>query len=125
MAKERAPLTHLERLIGQAIGQERELGREDDPARELYPCLWEWLTTIYVGSEYVKQPATIRITMGPDGPLVSLSDVDMAIGMETHCGHLGSVLEHLEATLALPSPPFRQYAKKQPTLRKRKKISGG
>jgi len=124
VARERKELTHLERLIGQAIGQERALGREDDPAREKYPHLWEWLTTIYVGQDYIKSPATIRIAMGPDGPLITLSDADLAIGMDTHCASLEGILDHLEAELGQPAPPFKPYNKKQPTLRKRKKITG-
>ena len=123
MAKKVDELTHLERIIGQAIGEERALGLDSDPAKQNLPHLWEWLTSIYVGKDFIKQPAVVSIAMGPEGPLVRLNDVDLATMLETKCDHLANVLEHLEAVLALPSPPFRNYGKKQPTLRKRKRIS--
>jgi len=125
MAKEKPVLSHLERLLGEAIGNDRDIGHHDDPARERWPKLWEWLTTLYVGPnrEYVKQPASLRITMGPEGVLVNLSDPDLVTTLDTGCANLGDVLDHLENVLAGPAPPFRQFGKRQPTLRKRKTIT--
>lgn len=123
MAKEPRPLSHLERLIGEAIGDRRAIGLPDDPAKDTMPVLWEWLTAITAGRDYVKQPAKVTITMGPDGCLISLTDPDLTLGLECSCPFLADALTTLNAVLSGPNPPFKLWGKRQPTLRKRKSQS--
>lgn len=123
MAREKAPLTQMERMIGEAIGNEQTIGFELDPARTELPTLWQWLTTIYVGKDFVKQPAVLRIQMGPEGCLVSMTDPDLCQSLEASCPFLQDVFRELEKVLSGSNPPFRRFGKRQPTLRKRKTIT--
>lgn len=120
MAKEKKDISHLERLIGEAIGQERTIGLPHDPAREVWPDLWDWMTRITAGQDYVKQPAKVTLTMGPDGVLITLSDPDLTLSLDCWTPFLGDCLHHLNSVLAGPNPPFKLWGKKQPTLRRKK-----
>ena len=122
MGEERPP-TRMERLIAQAIGADRSLGRDDDPARKKYPQLWEWLSVIYAGKDHVKQPAVITIRLGPEGVLATLTDRDLAVSLDAACPFLGGVLEALEAQLTQAAPPIRTWGRKEPQVRKRKRSS--
>lgn len=122
MPKESKP-SALDRIIQQAIGAERKLGREDDPAREKFPNLWDWMSRIYVGKDNVKQPATLAIRLGPEGILVTLTDRDMAVSFDVAAPSLLLAFEAMETALASANPPMRSWGKKEPTLRKRR--SGG
>jgi hypothetical protein len=113
----------MDRLIQQAIGADRSLGREDDPARKKYPQLWLWLSTIYAGRDHVKQPATITIRLGPEGALATLTDRDLAVSMDVSVPHLADVLAALEAALSQAAPPIRSWGKSEPKLRRRKSSS--
>lgn len=110
----------LDRLIAQTIGDNRKLGREDDPARENWPNLWDWLTRTDAGRDHVKDPATITIRVGPEGCLASLNDRSLGYAVDVACLHLGEVLPALEAALADPNPSIRQVGKGETKVRKRK-----
>ncbi len=113
----------MDRLIQQAIGADRQLGRDDDPGRRKHPTLWLWLATIYAGRDHVKQPATVTIRLGPEGVLATLTDRDLAVSLDVACPHLADVLAALEAALTGPAPPLRSWGRKEPQLRKRRPTS--
>lgn len=120
MAKDNGRLSPLDRLIAQALGGERVLGAESDPAAKDYPQLWRWLTLTTAGPDHVKQPATITIRMGPEGVLATLTDRDMAASVDVACLHLSEVYAALEKALNSGITGVRSWGKSEPKLRKRK-----
>jgi hypothetical protein len=120
MAKPEKQLSALERVIAQAIGDHRSLGGADDPAREKYPQLWAWLSTVYVGRDSVKNPAYLSVRLGPEGVLASLVDRDLSVAVEITASRLEDVLGALESALTGPAPPIKSWGRKEPHLRKRK-----
>lgn len=120
MAKDKEPkLSALDRAIQSAIGEGRVLGREDDPARTKYPALWEWLSRVYIGIDRVRTPATVTITLGPEGVLVQVTDRDLSVSCGASCPHLDDALTALESSLTSAVPPVRSWGRKEPKLRKR------
>lgn len=113
-------LSALDRAVMAAIGDGRKVGREDDPAKERYPDLWEWLTKTEGGRDYIMQPAVISIQLGPEGVLASLTHRDLRVTCGVACLHLGDVLAALQAALTCENPPLRSWGKDEPRLRKRK-----
>lgn len=122
MAKDKH-LSSLDRAIQMAMGEGRQVGREDDPAKDTFPALWEWISRIYIGKDRLKQPATITISLAPEGVLVRLNDRDLGCGAAVVCPHLQDAFQQLNAALEGPNPPFTFYGKKEPQLRKRKTTS--
>lgn len=121
MAKpDTAKVGFLDRLIQQTIADKRSLGKEDDPARERWPNLWEWLTKTTAGSNHVKDPATLTIRVGPEGALASLNDRSLGYALDVACPHLVDVLDAVERELASPDPAIRVLGKGEPKVRKRK-----
>lgn len=120
MAKEK-PLSALERTIQTAMGEGRSVGQEDDPCREQYPALWEWLTTIYCGRDYIKQPASLTIALIPSGVSAKLVDRDLCTTVEISCKHLADVFATLNENLVSGNPAIKNWGKREPGLRKRKK----
>jgi len=109
----------LDKAILSAMGQGRSVGREDDPAKDEYPILWDWMSRIYIGIDRVRTPATIMIRLGPEGVLVSMTDRDLGYTVDTVCNHLGEVLQSIEAELHKAVPNIKSWGKKEPRLRKR------
>jgi len=114
-------LSSLERVIQQAMGDNRTVGRADDPAVEKWPELWKWLSTIYVGRDKMKQPATLTITLQPDGCCAKITDRDMGCTVNVSCAHLVNILDECEAALNRPDLPVTIWGKKEPALRTRRK----
>ena len=114
-------LSSLERVIQQAMGENRTVGRSDDPAVERWPELWKWLSTIYVGREKMKQSASLTITLQPDGCSAKIVDKDMGCTVNVSCAHLVNILEECEAALNRPDLPVTIWGKKEPALRTRRK----
>jgi len=110
----------LDRLIAQTIGDNRKLGRDDDPSKEQLPNLWDWLTRTDAGRDHVKDPATLTIRVGPEGCLASLNDRSLGYAVDVACPHLLGVLLAVEAALAEPNPSIRQVGKGETKVRKRK-----
>jgi len=119
MAKDK-PLSRIQRAIQQAIGEGRTVGADDDPAREQFPDLWEWLSTIYVGRDWTKDPATFTVQLGPEGVVISFSDRSLNQSCSVGCRHLGDVLGAIQAALIDPATAWRSWGKREPQLRKRK-----
>lgn len=119
MAKE-PRVSFVHRLIEQTTGKGRSVGAEDDPARQKYPLLWEWLTTIYVGKDRVKAPATMSIALVPEGVLIRVNDRDLSTAVEVLSPTLDQCFELVEANLASPRPGLKLFGKKEPHIRQRK-----
>jgi|SRR5579864_6488 len=113
------PLSALDRAIQSAMGTGRKLGREDDPAAVKFPALWDWLSRVYIGTDRLRQPATISVALGPEGCLVTITDRDLGVSCSAACPHLEGVLEALEKALTADVPAVRSWGKKEPKLRKR------
>jgi hypothetical protein len=120
MAKQERKLSAFEKAVSQAIGDGRTLGNQEDPARERYPQLWGWLTSVYVGRDSIKNPAYLNLRMGVDGVLVSLIDRDLCTTVEISCASLEEALPALEAALANGHAPLKSWGRKEPHLRKRR-----
>lgn len=118
--KEDRKLSALDRAIMAAIGDGRKVGRDDDPASESFPQLWEWLTKTDGGKDHIMQPAVISIQLGPEGCLATITHRDLRISCSAACPHLGGALEALQAQLASPIPPIRTWGKDEPHLKKRR-----
>lgn len=119
MAKDRKQLSALDRVLMHAMGEGRTVGLEDDPARERWPVLWEWLATIYVGKDYIKTPAVLTIRLGPEGVIATLTDRDLGVSAEITVPHLEDVLDGVNNAVSGPNPPIKTWGKKEPKLRKR------
>jgi hypothetical protein len=117
------PLSPLQRAVQTAMGEHREFGAADDSFAEKYPLMWELMSSVEVGRDYVKEPASMRITLGPGGVLVTLSDRNFRLAWDTQCEHLAGVWDAMEARLADPTRPGRPVGKGEPELRKRKSRS--
>lgn len=115
------PMSSLNRVIEQAMGENRTVGRGDDPAQERWPELWVWLSTIYVGRDKMKQPATLTITLQPDGVAAKIVDKDMGCTVNVSCAHLVDILDECERALNRPDLPVSIWGKKEPALRTRRK----
>jgi len=120
MAKDKKQLSALERAVMQCMGDGREVGRADDPARDRWPVLWEWLTSLYVGKDYLKSPAVISIRCGPEGVLASLVDRDLQLSTEVSVPTLEGVFEALNSELSKETPNLKFWGKGEPHLRKRR-----
>jgi hypothetical protein len=120
MAKEKAKLSALDRAIQTALGQGRKVGLEEDPAREAYPTVWDWLTRTGDGGDHIFQPATISIQLGPEGVLATITHRDLGYSCSIACPGLADVLLALESALSGPNPPIRNWGKTEPHLRKRR-----
>jgi len=122
MAKEKEQrLSPLDRAIQQAMGEGRVVGNPEDPAKDRWPELWRWLTTIYVGRDEMKQPPSISIKAAPGGVVISLTDRDLGITVDAFVAHLEDAIDALEASLNSETPTMRAWSNKEPTLRKRRK----
>lgn len=113
------PLSALDRLIQQAIGDGRALGADDDPAEQKYPNVWRWMSQCYVMRDRVRTPSPLTIKLTPTGVVATLTDRDLASSCTVACQHLSQVLDALEETLAGPNPLIVSWGRKEPQLRKR------
>lgn len=109
----------LDKLIQEAMGEGKTFGNADDPARQRWPQVWEWLSRCYVGRDNIKQPAVLSIRLGPQGVLASLVDRDLAASVNVSCLTLESVFQAIEDALTGPNPPLSTWGRKEPRLRKR------
>jgi len=120
MSKEKS-LSFTDRLIAQAIGQDLTVGDPRDPAATRWPNLWEWLSTVNVGKEYIKTPPSITVVLIPSGVAVRVNDRDLARNLEVTCTSLEGVFDALEAALMVPTTLVKVMGKREPRLRKRQK----
>lgn len=120
MAKSDKRVSALDRLIQEAAGDGKVLGRDDDPAAKEFPDLWQWLATVYVGRDHIKQPSTITIRLGPGGVLASLVDRDLSVSVDATCPHLAGVFTALQQALTGDAPPVKSWGRREPHLRKRR-----
>lgn len=122
MAKEQR-LSALDRAIEQAMGKERTVGRDDDPAAKKYPELWQWMARLYVGGDHLMSPAELRVRLGPDGVLATLTNRDLCVSVDAGSSHLEAIFEAVEQALQRGVGSLRSWGKKEPLLRKRRKQS--
>ena len=123
MAKADKVLSLFERATQIAIGQNMKFGAEDDPLREPFPELWEWLTRTELGGGKVKAPARVTIQLTPGGVAVALMDAGLACSMDVACQYTTDWAEALSIALKSPNPPMRFWDGKEPRVRNRRKES--
>jgi len=121
MAKQERQLSALDRAVQMAMGEGRQVGHEDDPAKETWPNLWAWLTQVEVGKDYIVQPASISLQAVVGGVQVSVSNRDLAISCRATTKHLHDAFNALEAVCGDPAAIMSSWGRKEPTLRKRRK----
>jgi len=119
MAKSEKKPSALDRAIAQAVGDGRTLGADADTAREKYPAVWEWMSRVYIGTDKVRTPASVTISLGPTGVLVRIADRDLMVSCGASCEFLDDALSALEKALTADVPPIVSWGKKEPRLRKR------
>lgn len=119
LAKDRK-LSSLDRAVAQALGEGKVIGRADDPAREKFPELWEWLSRVYIGKDRLKSPATLSISLGPEGVLIRLNDRDLATGCAAGAPFLEEAFAALESAMTGPHSNWTFWGKKEPQLKKRR-----
>ena len=110
----------IDRLIQSTIGEGREVGAMDDPAKQKYPELWKVLSTIYVGRDWIKTPATLTIKLGPGGVVLTLTDRDLRSSKTVLCRNLEDMLKALEADLNDMTKGWTTWGKGEPQLKKRR-----
>lgn len=113
-------ISSLDKAILQAMGENRHVGRDDDEARKRWPELWEWMSTIYVGKDNIKQPSQLTISLAPDGVVARLVDKDMKMSVNVSCSSLVNVFDAIEAALTSQNIPVTMWGKGEPQLRKRR-----
>ncbi len=118
--KGRKRLSAVERIILQAIGDGKVLGLAEDPAREKFPALWEWLTRVYCGKDNIKQPAILTVLAVNGGWTFRVADRDLASAMTVTVKTLEEGFAALEQVVADPSSPIQSWGRKEANLRKRK-----
>lgn len=112
----------LGRAIDAAIGEGRKVGREDDPAATELPRIWEWLTlSSDPEGKYIISPATITISLGPEGVNISCTLRDLKYSCTAGCLYLQDCLRALEEALGTEGPHLRTWGKDEPHLRKRRR----
>lgn len=119
MAKDKK-LSALDRLVAQAMGEDRTFGLTDDPAIQTMPELWECMSRIYIGRDNIKTPAVLSCQLVPGGVSLRITDRDMKMSLGVIVPHLDSALPTLERVLAADNPPWVAWGKGEPELRKRK-----
>jgi len=119
MAKDKR-VSALDRAILQAMGDDRTFGLPDDPAKETMPELWTCLSTVYVGRDKIKIPASLGLVLVPGGVQLRLTDRDLKMGLSVIVPHLDGSLQALETVLSQENPPWVQWGKGEPELRTRK-----
>lgn len=120
MAKKEDRISALDRAIQQAMGDNRVFGLADDPAREKWPNVWDWLTKVETEDGHVMQPASLTLVLGPEGVIVNLTHRDLTMGATISVPHLGDALDAMEGALASAHPPLRFWGKNLPTLKRKR-----
>jgi len=121
MGKEKKELTPLERLLQQAIGNGVSLGNASDPARGKWPNVWEWLSTVDAGDDFLKEPCSIRIALVPGGVQGALTDPSLGCTVDATSETLEGLFEGLERNLQSAHPTIRTWRKGDLQLRKKPK----
>ena len=120
MAKDKPRVSALNKAIQQAMGDNRTFGLPDDPAREKWPEIWEWMTQVETADGHIMQPASISFVLGPEGVIVTLTHRDLKMGASISVPHLHMGMDALESALAGPNPPLRFWGKDLPYLKKKR-----
>jgi len=121
MAKEKPPLTALDRLIRLAAGNQVLLGRGDDPAKETHPNVWEWLSRTDAGEDHLKEPARLSLALVPGGVQVALTDSTFGVTVDAVSDTLAGVFDALERNLSSSTPTIRTWRKGEIQLKKKPK----
>jgi len=112
-------LSLFQRAQEEALGKSIPLGRQDDPARKLYPEMWHWLTQTDVEGNRLKEPASIILRITPEGWAITLNDRAFGYAWDANSEFLESVFANLEIALNDPTRA-RKTHNKDPKVRKRK-----
>jgi len=119
MGKEKH-MTAFDRLIQETIANDRHVGHPEDPARERWPTLWDYLTRTDCGKDHVMKPGRLSVSLCPAGVSVGLILGDLGYTLSVVVPHLSDVLDSLESVLSGPNPPWQQMSRGEPKVRKRK-----
>lgn len=112
-------LSLFERAQQEALGKSIPLGRQDDPARTLYPELWRWMTTTDVEGNRLKEPATIILRITPEGWSATLNDRAFGYAWDANSESLETIFRQLEIELLDPTKARKSH-NRDPKTRKRK-----
>jgi len=116
-------LTFFQTLALEAVATDRPLGDDDDARRTTCPLLWEWLTTVQLPDDYVKEPPRLVIQAVPGGFLASISDASLARTVDVAIRTLDEACDALERGLREGTATVRCWGKVAPKMRKKTKGS--
>lgn len=119
--KEKRKLSIMQRMVLQAIGDNRKIGNPNDPLRETCPNVYEFMTNTDAGKERVKSPAFLKVVPAVNGYLAILTDPDMAASIEVAITDAEQVWTALERGLVDGTATIKTWGKKGPNFRKRRK----
>lgn len=114
-------LSSLDRALAKALGEGLTVGHPDDPAKQSFPEIWKWLTTIYVSKDRMKEPATLNIRAVQDGMAITVYDKALSSSVTVTCTCLSEVFSTLEQALTDPDCPITR-GKREPIIKKRKQL---
>lgn len=112
-------LSLFERAQQEALGKSIPLGRQDDPARELYPEMWHWLTQVDVEGNRMKEPATLIIRITPEGVSATLNDRAFGWAFDANSDFLEFIFREMEKSCNDPTKARKSH-NRDPKVRKRK-----
>lgn len=119
--KEKRKLSVMQRMVLQAIGDNRKIGNPNDPLRESCPNVYEFMTNTDAGRERVKSPAFLKVVPAVGGYLAVLTDPDLAVQIEVPLMNAQDAFTALEEGIANHTATVRPWGKKGANLRKRRK----
>lgn len=90
-------------------------GLEDDPAKEDYPVLWDFMCNGRDTQGGVKKRATLTIEAINTGFAFTMRDLGLSSKVDGTCEHLDMVFDVLESMLRNPRCPWRPIGKGQVT----------
>lgn len=94
---------------------------DDEETRTLMPILWSFLTRRDVSEKLVKEPASIRVSVGGTSYIVQLSDPTLEYSLTCVSPVLATCFQRLEATAGDPLAPWVPWRGKEGKFKERSK----
>lgn len=112
----------IEKLLEARTGEEGSALPHDPDFAKAYPELWKWLTWRGEGTDYIKEPAILRIAIGVGCFTVTISDNDALVSLDAVSPTFAGIAQALEQALGGPNPAIKEWKGKELQLRKRKGV---
>ena len=117
---EQATVSYLDKLLMGAVANTKILGSYDDPAREMCPLWWQWMTQCAYDDRVVV-PARLMIQGAQGGFTIQMVHGDLASSVECPVTNILDWPLALEEYLGSPKCVVKTWGKKLPKLRRKEK----